>query len=70
MFLKRSVPNVLATRWNVDSSASAKLTGLFYSGIRRGESVASSLQAAEEKLRSEPETEHPFYWASFSAFGR
>jgi len=64
------VPEVVASRWTADSDATAVLMKAFYSQLLRGEGVADSLHAASAELRGHAETAHPFYWASFTVFGK
>jgi CHAT domain-containing protein len=66
-FLRRGVPHVVATHWNVDSAASRMLMQFFYKALVSGQSVPQSLAIAQASVRAvEP---HPYYWAGFSAFG-
>jgi CHAT domain-containing protein len=64
------VPEVIASRWAVDSAATAFLMKEFYAQLLSGASVSDSLHGAEVKLRRESRMSHPYYWASFAAFGR
>jgi CHAT domain-containing protein len=68
-FLRFGVSRVIATRWNVDSAATADLMEAFYSGLVRGESVSQALQEAQTKIRNRAETARPYYWAAFDTFG-
>jgi CHAT domain-containing protein len=69
-FLRNGVPDVVATRWNVDSAATAEFMSSFYGSLLKGQPVSSSLKTAREELRRTPATAHPFYWAAFDGFGR
>jgi CHAT domain-containing protein len=69
VFLAAGVPNVVASRWNVDSSATRQFMELFYQNLLDGRSVADSIRKAQVSLRSHSGMSHPFYWAAFSAFG-
>ena len=69
MFLQAGVPNVVASRWKVDSGATRRFMELFYQALLDGNSVSVSIQRAESELRSEPGTSHPYYWSAFGAFG-
>jgi CHAT domain-containing protein len=69
-FLRARVANVVASRWKVDSSATAKIMEEFYVRWLAGAGVAAALQGAAESVRARPEWSHPYYWAAFSAFGR
>ena len=64
------VPEVVASRWMVDSAATALLMRGFYSALRTGASPSEALNAATRNVRSRPEFSHPYFWAGFSVFGR
>ncbi len=63
------VPNVVASRWKVDSNVTRQLMRVFYSNLLGGKSPAESLCAARAAIRSIPAYQHPYYWASFAVFG-
>jgi CHAT domain-containing protein len=69
-FLQAGTQNVVASRWNVDSVATADFMDLFYARLLSGASVADALQGATMTLRKAPEHAHPYYWAAFGVFGR
>lgn len=67
-FLAGDVPSVIASNWNVDSVATAKLMKAFYLHFARGESAAMALFAARTeilKVRT-----HPYFWAAFNLIGK
>jgi CHAT domain-containing protein/cytochrome c-type biogenesis protein CcmH/NrfG len=70
VFLRAGVPDVIASRWPIDSDSSAELMNQVYASLIRGTSVDQALAAAKRSLRSKPQTAHPYYWAAFSMFGR
>ncbi len=71
IFLRAGVPHVVASRWDVNSTATAKFMRVFYDHLLLDHgSVSGSLQAAGAELRRGVDTAHPYYWAAFSAFGR
>jgi CHAT domain-containing protein/cytochrome c-type biogenesis protein CcmH/NrfG len=63
-------PEVVASRWTVDSAATTILMNGFYQKLVAGETVAEALNNAARQTRSRTGFEHPFYWAGFSVFGR
>jgi CHAT domain-containing protein len=69
VFLAAGVPNVVASRWSVDSSATRQFMELFYQNLLAGHDVAFSIRQAQVSLRSRNGMSHPYYWAAFSAFG-
>ena len=68
-FLSSGVPHVVASKWRVDSRVTSQLMTDFYSRLVTGDSVPDALTAAEARIRSHPETAHPYYWAAFASFG-
>jgi CHAT domain-containing protein len=64
------VPDIVASRWMVDSTATQRLMRIFYESLFSGRSVSASLTIAERNLRMSSNYEHPFYWAAFAVFGR
>jgi len=68
-FVAAGVPAVLASLWAVDDAVTAGFVRLFYSGLADGLGTAEALRAAQERLRAEPATAHPFYWAGFVLIG-
>lgn len=69
-FLLAGVPDVVASRWNVNSAATAGLMEMFYRRLLAGDSVSRALQQAAETLRRNPRTAHPYYWAAFGVYGK
>ena len=67
--LRDGVPNVVASRWNVDSASTRHFMSLFYQALLNGNSVAESIHRAQIGLRSVPGMAHPYYWSAFTAFG-
>ena len=68
--LAARVPDVIASRWVVDSVATSLLMESFYSSLLAGRTPSEALEKASQKIRSRPGYSHPYYWAGFSAFGR
>jgi CHAT domain-containing protein len=64
------VPNVVAARWNVNSTLTVGFMDEFYSQLIHGSSVSSALASAEEQVRTKLHKEHPYYWAAFAVIGR
>jgi CHAT domain-containing protein/tetratricopeptide (TPR) repeat protein len=69
-FLRSGVPNVIATRWRVDSAATAKFMSLFYERSLNGSQPAAAVAASMKRLRELPGYSHPYYWATFDIYGR
>jgi CHAT domain-containing protein len=68
-FLEAGVPHVIASRWNVDSATTTKLMNFFYDSLLAGEPASEAIRTAAKKIRSDPSTRKPYYWAAFSSFG-
>lgn len=67
-FLNAGAPTVLATLWNVDDNATARLMSLFYSNMTTMEKI-DALRAAQLELAKDPNTVHPYFWAPFALIG-
>jgi len=63
------VPEVVATRWQIDSAAAVPMMDAFYSGLARGRTVPQALTAARQSMARDPRTSHPYYWAAWYASG-
>ena len=69
-FLEAGVPQVMASRWNVDSRATAVFMNAFYDRLLEGHAAADAARAAALDIRNQPDKAHPYYWAAFSVYGR
>lgn len=67
--LYADVPCVVASRWPVNSEATAVLMKHFYQGLFSGLSVSKAISTAERSIRDSPQTSHPYFWASFDVYG-
>lgn len=67
--LAAGVPHVVASRWRVDSSVTRRWMGVFYAALLAGNSPSESLRVASTSIRNDPVFHHPYYWASFAAYG-
>jgi tetratricopeptide (TPR) repeat protein len=63
------VPEVVATRWQIDSASAVPLMDVFYRGLSNGLSVPSALTAARQSLVRDARYRHPYYWAAYYASG-
>ncbi|HEY1160322.1 MAG TPA: CHAT domain-containing protein, partial [Terracidiphilus sp.] len=63
------VPEVVATRWKIDSASAVPLMDAFYGGLARGLSVPMALTAARQSLVRDARYRHPYYWAAWYASG-
>jgi tetratricopeptide (TPR) repeat protein len=66
------VPDVVATRWQIDSASAVPMMDAFYGGLAKGLSVPQALTIARQSLIRDPRYRHPYYWAAWyaSGFGR
>ncbi|MBV6626122.1 MAG: CHAT domain-containing protein [Rivularia sp. (in: Bacteria)] len=70
--LQSKVKSTVASLWNIDDAATARLIVDFYKNLQTGMSKAQALQAAQKKwlLRnSAAPYSHPGYWAPFVLVG-
>jgi tetratricopeptide (TPR) repeat protein len=63
------VPDVVATRWQIDSASAVPMMDSFYAGLAKGLSVSGALRAARKALIRDPRYRHPYYWAAWYASG-
>jgi len=69
--LAGKVPNVIASRWDVDSQSTGELFQSFYHYLGQGETPAQALQNARHAfLSAHPKRTHPYYWAGFYLTGK
>lgn len=66
--LAAGVPNVVASRWPVDSSATREWMKFFYAKAVGSERISSAAKQARLALKASKEWRHPYYWATFSVF--
>jgi CHAT domain-containing protein len=64
-FLLAGAGQVIATRWDIDSRSATPIIQDFYRSAIKGAPLSSALAEAERRLRLQPETAHPSYWAAF-----
>jgi CHAT domain-containing protein len=63
------VPDVVATRWKIDSASAVPMMNSFYGGLARGLTVPQSLTLARQALIRDTRYSHPYYWATYYASG-
>jgi tetratricopeptide (TPR) repeat protein len=63
------VPDVVATRWQIDSFSAVPMMDAFYGGLAKGLSVPQALTAARLSLIRDARYRHPYYWAAYYASG-
>lgn len=63
------VPQVVATRWQIDSASAVPLMSVFYQELSDGTSVARALMLARQSLARQSRYRHPYYWAAYYASG-
>lgn len=69
-FFYAGTGSVVASLWNVNDEAAARLMEGFYRELSRGVSKAEALRRAKIELRDDARFRHPYYWASFVLLGR
>jgi tetratricopeptide (TPR) repeat protein len=68
-FLSAGASCVVGTLWPVDDRVTARLVRLFYRELAAGGTAAQALRRSQDRLRADPATAHPFYWAGFVPIG-
>jgi tetratricopeptide (TPR) repeat protein len=68
-FLSAGSRCVLATLWPVDDAATLEFTRRFYTALAAGNTAAASLRAAQQALRADERSRHPFFWSGFVLVG-
>jgi tetratricopeptide (TPR) repeat protein len=63
------VPDVVATRWQIDSGSAVPLMDAFYGGLAQGFTVPQALTSARQTLIRDARYRHPYYWAAYYASG-
>jgi tetratricopeptide (TPR) repeat protein len=63
------VPEVVATRWQIDSASAVPMMDVFYRGLSNGLSVPQALTAARQSLIRDARYKHPYFWAAYYASG-
>jgi CHAT domain-containing protein/tetratricopeptide (TPR) repeat protein len=64
------VPDVVSTRWQIDSNSAIPLMDSFYRSLAGGQTVPQALTSARLALMRDPRYRHPYYWAAWYASGR
>jgi len=64
------VPEVVATRWPVDSEASVPFMKTFYNSLESGQDVAHALLAARQSQSNNSLYTNPFFWGAYYVTGR
>jgi CHAT domain-containing protein/Tfp pilus assembly protein PilF len=63
-------PATVATSWKIDSASATRFTLEFHRRLHSGEAKAAALREASLAVMRIPEYRHPYYWSSFSLFGK
>jgi tetratricopeptide (TPR) repeat protein len=69
-FLGGGARRVVATRWAVDDTITAKVMGKFYAGLAAGQTPAAALSAAQRAIYSAAPRRDEKTWASFVLYER
>jgi CHAT domain-containing protein len=59
------VPEVVATRWQIDSAASVPFMDAFYQRLAQGNSVPLALTSARRVLSTRSMYRNPYYWGAY-----
>ncbi|MBZ5530300.1 MAG: CHAT domain-containing protein [Acidobacteriia bacterium] len=67
-FQAAGVPNVISTRWDVDSQSTSEFMAVFFQHLGKGETAAQAMfHARNNVLRAHS---HPYFWAGLDLAGR
>lgn len=64
-FKLAGVKSLLMSLWKVDDKATSQIMQYFYENISAGLSMSEALQNAQKKMRENPSTSQPYYWAGW-----
>jgi CHAT domain-containing protein len=64
------VPEIVATRWQIDSETAVPFIDTLYQNLQQGESVAQALTAARRVQSHHSLTRNPYYWGAYYVTGR
>jgi CHAT domain-containing protein len=64
------VPEVVATRWQIDSEASVPFMDNLYLHLAKGETVAMALSSARRVQSEKSLYKNPYYWGAYYLSGR
>lgn len=68
-FLAGGAHTVVAALWSVDDRATETLMREFYRVLGTGRNASAALRMAQNRLRRDRQTRHPWYWAGFVLAG-
>lgn len=64
------VPEIVATRWQIDSETAVPFIDTLYQNLQQGESVAQALTAARRVQSHHSLTSNPYYWGAYYVTGK
>jgi tetratricopeptide (TPR) repeat protein len=64
------VPEVVATRWQIDSGATVTFMDAFYTNLEQGKSVALALMMARRVQSGQTIYRNPYYWGAYYVAGK
>jgi len=67
-FLLGGADGVIASSWNVDGAATARLMRTFYRRLAETGTAEAALALAQRELIGAAGLSHPYYWAAFAVF--
>ena len=68
-WLAAGVPTMLIARWSAPPESRDRLLGEFHKRLRAGEPAGDAWAAAQQLIRSTPETAAPVHWAGWMLLG-
>jgi CHAT domain-containing protein/tetratricopeptide (TPR) repeat protein len=67
-FLQAGAQNVVAMLWDADARASRIAMIALYQALAHSAPVPDAVRIAQQRLRDDPATRHPFFWSSMQVF--
>jgi CHAT domain-containing protein len=68
-FLQAGVPQIILTRWDINSPTALMFMDTFYRHLLAGENSRDSIRKASAALWQRESTSHPYYWAAYKLIG-
>jgi CHAT domain-containing protein len=68
-FFSAGAPALIVSLWPVGDNSTAVLMRTLYAQLAAGDEAVLAMQAAQQKVLSEPRFRHPFFWAPFNLTG-
>ncbi len=68
-FIYAGAQTILATQWKLNAESSGRQTKALLTLLQTGVPLTSALNKTQAALYGDPDTSHPYFWATFSLVG-